>query len=621
MQFVGEERDPALARAYLCYRQAIAELPTVAERYSNLGLVYREVGENSLAKAYLRRAVEFDKAHSHVNHMLGNILSEEGDKIGAKQAWLNGMRDTDARYPRLRSKSACVADYSGAMLEEGRYDEAAYCAKWALDLPHDEERTTPLRMALQRCLDRVSEAQCKALAGKTDGFSTAGLLEYVALKGTEKKPVGGTKPLEFRTGCSEELARKVAQGSTMPYEKGLTKALPEEPFEICPALGGAYLVMHFKTTKKLGVFNVPHAKFDFFISLEDDDILFTAGGDMLLLYQSGQREFEVWDLTKFERRATRACRIDGVVTQLEMALDNPGRCIIGYCDSMDEWVEVRYALFDVSTFTTKPIMEGPWITGNSYGDKVNIRWEDTGTCAARWVSWQNNQRLDLARFDNGTSKKDKHFGRSFGPLLPADGGKRVYGMTGPGGGGTIFNGEGDALGKRHSAALCPVRGAELYLAIEQTNVAVCDATSGEEFRTFEIPYTIKVPRRGPEGKLTADRTVFANSWIHRVCFIYPEQMVATIYPLNVSAGTGGELKVLSGVKPGTTWRRRLQFPADARVRVELAPPGVSWDAATQELTWNVPPDQEAGKAKILLNVVTKGGDQYERIEVTVSGGR
>lgn len=621
MQLEGRNRQLALGAAYIYYRQAIAECPNEPAGYNNMGAIYTEVDEKSLAKAYFEKCIQMEPTFPNANLQLGFIYYDEGNRTRAMKCWLSGMRSTLTGPDHIEMRGACAENYGVIMKEDKRYAESAYATKWALSLVPKGPRAMRCQSVLQEVSGNLNDAQFKAIENKTDGFTTADMLKFVALRGSGP---GAAASVAVAAVDVSALAAKIAKGAATPGAAGLTKALPEEPFDVRPACGGAYLVMHFKTMRQLGVFNVAHAKFDFYIPLKEENVSYTAGGDLLLLYQPEKREFEVWDLNKFECRATRTARLAGIVTDLEMALGNPNRCLIGYSDSTDELSRKRYALLDIGTFALRAIKTNYWATQGCYRDIEHMRWDDDGVCITRWATSHSPQGMELARMEKDDLSHVNYLHESLGPILPLTGGGRIYCMGEHAG--VILDSKGNIVKKLKAGYLYPVRGADRYLAFVGDEAILTDAETGDEMRRFKMPFAIKLDA-WTGNQLTDDRKVYANAWIDRICFVNPGQCNIVIFPLTGlggavgSSGAAGPGAALDGVKPGTTWRKKIELQPGSTVKVEMAPPGVSFDVASSSVVWQIPANQKPGKALILLNVTTPKGDRYERVEVTVGSAR
>ena len=78
------DADPATyAEAIECYRRAVEVDPDFADCHCNLGAVYYNGGDRSLAQKSFVRCLEIEPHHVEANFNLANLLEEEGDDHGA----------------------------------------------------------------------------------------------------------------------------------------------------------------------------------------------------------------------------------------------------------------------------------------------------------------------------------------------------------------------------------------------------------------------------------------------------------------------------------------------------------------------------------------------------------
>jgi hypothetical protein len=126
--------------------------------------------------------------------------------------------------------------------------------------------------------------------------------------------------------------------------KETTYKLPEAARALRVGGGGRFLVMHFPTARRFGVFDANEARITRFIPAPDGAPFFAAGMRKLLVYSADDKALTRYDLTTGQREASRKIEVpDGAVEAFCMGHSSAGPLLIG--------VNGKGAgLYDIETF-------------------------------------------------------------------------------------------------------------------------------------------------------------------------------------------------------------------------------------------------------------------------------
>jgi hypothetical protein len=620
MRSEGDRREAAMGLAYVCFRLSVMELPNEASPYNNVGLMYFSMDEFETARAFYEKAVELTPDMPSAHHMLGMIAIKQDDKERAKRHFLAGMASRCTDATGVASQASCADNYAVSMLEEQLYPGAAYGAKWALALHDDPRRRATRQKVLQDSSQHLSDAQFAEITAKQDGFSVEDMRRFAsgrpgpgASAASTASRAAGTPPPAAGPSASAvaKLFEKVLEGAPKPDAAGLKKALPEAPADVRPALGGAYLVMHFKGIGKLGVFNVAQARFETYIPVPEE-ALYAAGGVTLLLYLPKERVFQTWDMRTFQLTGSRPSRIIGELTDIDMGLLNSQSALVSYADGTSQLSARHYGILDLDTFQTLNLTDRIVCRNACYRDNVHMRPDENFTAVVMWATSHSPSGFIFARLTKRGPMDAAYEHEDWGSLGVDRQGQRVYSTQG-----RVLGPKGQPLKAYTGAALFAVKGGDFFLEVRKNQVTVRESLGETEVGRFQLPFSFAVTSWSKDN-LTDDRLVHASAALNRACFVDLKTSSAYVFALGLGAD-GTQLKeAMDGVPKGTLWTRNMGFPSGTRVNVEDAPAGTKYDPATSTLSWPVPKSQPSGKVTILLSVTLPGKDEgYQRVMVPV----
>lgn len=614
LRSTGRERELGLQLSLYLFRSALAGVPNDGGAYYNVGLVYLDMGKPKAARAFMQRAVELKPSHIGAWKLLGVSAIDEKDYEEAERCFRKGISIEGSEGNNEAERGACIQNIAALAFEQKKFFEASYASRWALSLEVHPARLESVQSIGDRAMAQLADAEYTALASKTGGFSLADMdtmAKRVASStaGEKRKRASGPAHL-WDASKTLEAAQNVMKDAVDVPPEGLKKKLPEEPASISPALGGAYLLMRFPVMGKIGVFNVGKAAFDRYVPTPDRGTVCTAGGNVMVLYEPSNRTVRVLDLVSNNLVATITPRVAGTITDMEMGLLDSKCVFISWVKGFGNLDERLYGMMDLATGAVAPIEGREMSMTMCTRDNFHARLSPDATFLVGWCSSHSPSGFTSARLENGriTSLVYEHTG--YGCLTPSASGRRVYSIAG-----AILDPSSKVV-LTEPAALISVLGTEQFLQLTQTNVLVREPVGMGVIRSFALPAPFS-PGAWEKTKFTTDRRVLANGYINRLVYIDPGSLVAYVMKLTES-GVTAVAPVLGGVPKGTTWKQKLNLPAQTRVVVEDGPPGMAYESASDELVWKIPASQASGDIVVLLSITAPGRDEvYDRISISV----
>jgi predicted Zn-dependent protease with MMP-like domain len=106
-------------------------------------------------------------------------------------------------------------------------------------------------------------------------------------------------------------------------------SLPGTIRELCVGGGGRFLIMHLPQQRQLAVFDTSAAKLVKYIPVAEDNLLFAAGMDKLLVVFPDKNLVQRWSLTTFERDVTATLPVTGRIHTAAMGSSSDGPLVLG----------------------------------------------------------------------------------------------------------------------------------------------------------------------------------------------------------------------------------------------------------------------------------------------------
>jgi S1-C subfamily serine protease len=108
-----------------------------------------------------------------------------------------------------------------------------------------------------------------------------------------------------------------------------TVPLPATVRDLCVGGGGRFLILHLAQHRQLAVFDANEARVVKYLPAAEDNVLFAAGMDKLLIAYPARNVLQRWSLTTFEREVTATSPVSGTVNALCMGSASNGPLLVG----------------------------------------------------------------------------------------------------------------------------------------------------------------------------------------------------------------------------------------------------------------------------------------------------
>jgi hypothetical protein len=186
--------------------------------------------------------------------------------------------------------------------------------------------------------------------------------------------------------------------------------------------GGRYIIFHLKELRKLAVFDANEGKIRHYISLDSDDIGFTAGADKLVIVLRDQKIIQRWNLANFERELTKTIATTQPISMVVMGSASNGPIFVG----MGEKYGNQSRFFDLDTLEPCAVTiegNGQWRVSGG-GDCV-VRASADGRVFTMWRLGTSPSGLqDVVITGNRGTIRYEH--ESVGDILPSADGRLLY---------------------------------------------------------------------------------------------------------------------------------------------------------------------------------------------------
>ena len=618
----GDEQIRAIQAAEFFYRKSLEAAPNDAAPYSNLGMLYFRLKQDDIARRYLEKALQLNPDNAPALDMLGIIIMRgDGNLNLAKNLWFRGSTDND----HLRAASECVENLAIMYSNAKEFASAAYCITWANAVQTVEGQRNTVREAIWgKAVEILSDSQFATLKAKKTGFSKADMEAFAKSDATlpnPKNPIVSTAQIPKASVVDSKIymelaAKMVAAGVTIPPE-GLVKPLPASPRNVSMGYAGTCLLMKFPELKRLGVFDLCQAKIVKYIDLAEDDVLFTAGGQVLLIYYPGPNRFEVWDMASWTKEKDIALRSDRKIVVLSMGLLNP-YFAIAVRDDTRSGSEDKLAIVslpDCKVFVpnlqqASQSMDLLHFTSR-LGKNTQIAVEESGglalVCGAgrAWLNLNDLNNIEAYyQFSNGGHNGGIVFGGSAIVLttavyLPKEEEELLSKMdkklnvsedrevvTSVFG----YRGIAEIVSRRKENSLLKVR------ALPDLNEVASFPANSSYGHVFESGDT--------------SLRFFASAYVRRFAVVDPVKNTVTIYPMPKEA-----VGISSEFISANLFKRTLSFPEGTTVTVDSAPKGVVFDRKTGQIRWEIPSEQMRGvEVSVVLLLTDSAGKESYQIE-------
>jgi mono/diheme cytochrome c family protein len=395
-------------------------------------------------------------------------------------------------------------------------------------------------------------------------------------------------------------------------DKQTIKRLPDVYKDVVAGGGGRYLIFHLPKPRKLAVFDINEARVTGYIPLADDNAVFAAGLEKVVIGLPGEEKIERWNLATMERETS-------VDTKLEMKAMCMGHASHGP-------VLVSGTFLDLESF--KPILKKIGMKGRTVAAA-------DGTVFAEWYADHGaGGRCEMWVVEGDDVKSYR--GGELGHLCPGPNGKTIFTSHG------LFNGQLEQIPDESKADYClPAMHWSLYVTLtsaaqtrDKNDRGSVAGKGGGGFIVRLLGQSTPILKIADAGHGLVlnlrDPEVHSNTWgpSKRVYFIPQANVIVTLPPSNdrlvlhkldledALEKSGVDYLFVASpapptVQPGGSFRYPLVVRAKQKEVACTLDSGPAGMQVTKEgvITWTAPADAPLGNQEVLLTIKDGKGQE------------
>lgn len=437
---------------------------------------------------------------------------------------------------------------------------------------------------------------------------------------------------ENATATNGENKEESLEGNTnnlfSSSEDGIVTKTPNPIIDALVANGGQYLILKMQSFPGLAVYDTNEQKIVHMLRLATDNFLYTAGGDIVLVYFPENNLLQTWSLKTFEELKTKPNPNGSIVTRMTMGHSNDKRALVRYSVGTGALDHAGMYLLDVPTLQEIPLENGDQTTrlrNGVYRDYIHQRTDGTLKIVSEWATSHSPTGLGAYILShNSWTHAYEH--DSEGYIAVGDDGL-IYTQRG-----NIFNSQLTKIGNISGAKLIPGIGGALFLGVFDDG-------------SMQVYASGSINAIGPIGNFPGlgndevnramsgawanspyifDRHIVFNPRDGYIIFIPPEndRIIQRGFDLKQSLEEAGidYLVVLStpdtNITPGQTWQYEIETMSNGEVEftLEFGPDKMNINNEGV-LTWEVPADYSGAEQVVILIENETGEATYHNFEL------
>lgn len=431
----------------------------------------------------------------------------------------------------------------------------------------------------------------------------------------------------FNSCASREAVvsdRSLGVASAEEATGNVTKT-PESIADAVVAGGGKFVIVKMQSLHALAVYDADEQKIVHMLRLPSANFLYTAGGNVVLVYYPENTLLQTWSLRTFEKLKTKPNPVGAVVCNMTMGHSNGSRAFIRYAVGTEPLDQASVYLLNTSTLRQIPSTSGrSRVENSSYRDFIHQRADGAMRFISDWDTSSSPSGLGIF-LRSGDSWTSLYEHESVGYIATGDDGRLYTGR------GNIYTNQLRKIGALPNKRLVPGIGGALFLAVDNDgNMQVYASGSTTPLGPAGVfPGLDKnVDWRSETWAKTTflfDRRVIFDPTHGRLILIplSNDTIIQRSFDLKTLLEQSGidYLVVTSApdadVKPGELWTYKIQALSSAggvKFALELGPEGMK-TANDGTLTWKVPASF-TGTEKVIVLVADEGGEStYHNFEL------
>lgn len=403
-------------------------------------------------------------------------------------------------------------------------------------------------------------------------------------------------------------AAKVAKSSNIK--------LPGTAIDVKPALNGDLLVVRMLNEKLLAVVDLKQKKLARTIKATSADFMYAAGGNRVVIFDSGQSMFQVFDLTTGERVLAKMAPFTGYLCQISMGSGNDKWALMRVAVGTGALDAVSYYSLDVENFTTTELKTKP--RNSSYRDQEQLRLSPDGKYFCAWQLYVSPMGIIFGTFD-GNDVTFSHEHDTAGYILPLPGTQLAVTQNG-----RVINGKCSTVKQQPSVALLPDVSSVFYYGVSNGDYASSGKESGGKVKmnvfatsSHQVLGSIELPLTMPDFRNEHYQYVHCNSSLKVVAGLSDaanEVVVCTVDPFDLLAKSGQNYLVLTSTPPanyvpGSKYSYEVKCITNSKIAsIEImdGPDGAKVEGNV--INWDVPAGLTT-KTEFLLKITSAKKDE------------
>ncbi|MDA0767161.1 MAG: trypsin-like peptidase domain-containing protein [Verrucomicrobia bacterium] len=628
--------DPEyLGAAATLAQMALVEEPGNMECLQLLAELYSAGNEESLARAYVERGLELAPGDGALAVKLGNMDFRDGRKEEAERSFRSVLANAGGE-PLLAGHGASRLAMLLSKEAEADWSEIGYLLGWARELYGSLKRklSEDYEKLYQQALVQMDDNHAAVLMRLNGDFSEEGLKAFM---GPEVELPGQVRLVRklFSEERIERYREELRGYSERQLDEGEVEGgevpLPDHFTRVLPVLGGTAVVIVFEKLSKVGIYDLKEGRLTRFITLPKKTTKVAAGGKHLILVDPEEVSWRIYDLEDEDAEVVTASQ-EGMTWILQDVEMSPYRSDLAWFVFTEENGGVGVMLCAIGE--KEPLARLLLPMGESGFKDMMAKAPDVSASATGMTligrRGEETTAGDILRLDTrlgsltykrtGTSLAG--FGASaHSDVLVTQGGLFRY----P----TLENVWRPQNRLARSLALFPIFGSESFLQLS----AVREDSEHVFVRVLNLP----LPKEKSEPVAVALERMPGNVELGSAASRVPYYVHATIGSRRVAVFLNAAKKVRTVIAPslvetvkmekgrkdvavpGERYERVLELPAFEKATLEDAPNGVSFDAGTRVLGWDLPAETKPNSfvEVLILLELADGTQQFhvEKIEV------
>ena len=422
--------------------------------------------------------------------------------------------------------------------------------------------------------------------------------------------------MPFALHAQPKPPKKDEKKDAAKVAKSTNIKLPGTAIDVKPALNGDLLVVRMLNEKLLAVVDLKQKKLARTIKATSTDFLYAAGGNRLVIFDSGQSMFQVFDLTTGERVLAKMAPFTGYLCQISMGSGNDKWALMRVAVGTGALDNVAYHALDVENFTCKEMKTRP--RNSCYRDQEQLRLSPDGKHFCAWQLQVSPMGIIFGTFD-GNELTFAHEHDSAGYILPLPGTQLAVTQTG-----LVINAKCATVKRQENVSLLPDVGSVFYYGVNSGDYSSTGKESGGKVKinvfavsNHQLLGNIDLPLSMPGMMNEHYQYLHCNSTLKTVAGLSVaanEVVLCAVDPYEMLAKSGQNYLVPTSTPaanyvPGTKYSYEVKCLTNSKIasgEIMDGPDGAKVEGAL--ITWDVPAGFSA-KAEFLLKITSAKKDE------------